>query len=111
MRLIIIIAVFILSGCSPQVTPFQYQRTGEVNAVNHENSIITISSQSRAETLIKAITFAERNAFENLLFKGVPNTNQESPLIENEFKALDANNAFFDRLLVQHDYKLSLIHI
>lgn len=98
----IIILGFLLS-CSKTIIP--YQRSGEVNAVAHENSIITVSSQGRAETPSKAVYHAERNAFENLLFKGVPNTNQESPMIPNEIKALDANPALFERLLVNQDYR------
>lgn len=98
-----ILALSFLFSCSKTIIP--YQRSGEVNAVNHENSIITVSSQGRAENASKAVYHAERNAFENLLFKGVPNTNQESPLIPDEIQALDANPALFERLLVNQDYR------
>lgn len=99
--LIITLGLSLLS-CSKQVMSFQ--RTGEVNAISHENSIIKISSVSRAESKAKAIQFAERNAFENLLFKGIPNTNQESPMIPNEFEALKSHKTILERLLKRDGY-------
>ncbi len=83
----------------------QFQRSGSVNAVEHENSIIVLSSLAQAENSDKAIYFAERNAFENLLFKGIPNTNQESPMVPNENNAMNGNATFFKNLLNNQDYK------
>lgn len=81
-----IFSIFLLmSSCSKTLIP--YQRTGEVNAVSHENSIIILSSQGRAESKNRAVYYAERNAFENLFFKGIPNTNQESPMVSDETSA------------------------
>ncbi len=75
-------SVLMMMSCSKALIP--YQRTGEVNAVSHENSVIVLSSQGRAESKGKAVYYAERNAFENLFFKGIPNSNQESPMITDE---------------------------
>ena len=104
MNKIISLAVFglILVSCSPKVIP--YQRTGEVNAVSHENSIVTVSSVGRAGSKNTAIHYAERNAFENILFKGVPNTNQESPLIPDENTALRNNEKLISSLLTKEGY-------
>ena len=87
------------------MTIIPYERTGEVNAVSHENSIIVLSSQARAESVSKAVYHAERNAFENLIFKGIPNTNQESPMVPSEVKALKDNPTLFNNLLVEQGYR------
>jgi len=92
-----------LTSCSKTIVP--YERTGEVNAVSHENSIIVLSSQARAESDSKAVYHAERNAFENLIFKGIPNTNQESPMVPNEIKALRDHPTLFENLLVDQGYR------
>jgi hypothetical protein len=93
----------ILLGCSKTIIP--YERTGKVNAISHENAIVVLNSQGKAEQPDKAVYHAERNAFENLLFKGIPNTNQESPMIPNEYQALEANGTVLERLLVNQGYK------
>ncbi len=100
--LIVMFTLLIAIGCSKTIIP--YQRTGEVNAVSHENSIVVLSSQARGESLGKAAYHAERNAFENLIFKGIPNTNQESPMIPNETKAINANPSLFKQLLENQGY-------
>ena len=43
--------------------------------------------------------------YENLLFKGIPNTNQESPMVPNEYLALEDNGVILERLLVNQGYK------
>ena len=90
-----IILLLLLNIIACSTVNIQFQRSGAVNAVEHENSIIVLSSLAQAENINKAIYFAERNAFENLLFKGIPNTNQESPMVPNETKAMDGNATFF----------------
>lgn len=100
----LLIATCLLTACSKSVT-MAYERTGEVNAVSHENSIVVLSSQARAENLGKAVYFSERNAFENLIFKGIPNTNQESPMIANESRAISGDPAFFDEFFANQGYR------
>ena len=102
-RLLILLLIITTSiGCSKKIIPFE--RTGEVNAVSHENSIVVVNSQGRGESKGKAVYHAERNAFENLLFKGVPNTNQESPMISNESTAMDKHQRMLNKLLIDQGY-------
>ena len=101
--LIILSLAAMFASCSKTIIP--YERSGEVNAVSHENSIIVLSSQARAESASKAVYHAERNAFENLIFKGIPNTNQESPMVPSEVKALRDNPSLFNSLLVEQGYR------
>ncbi|KGE85258.1 MAG: hypothetical protein ACE362_06730 [Phaeodactylibacter xiamenensis] len=98
-----LVLVLLLWSCSKTIIP--YERTGKVNAISHENAIVVLSSQGQAEHLDKSVYHAERNAFENLLFKGIPNTNQESPMVPNEYLALEDNGVILERLLVNQGYK------
>lgn len=100
--LFLVITIATLISCSKTIIP--YDRTGEVNAVSHENSIVVVRSQGRAENPGKAVYHAERNAFENLLFKGIPNTNQESPMIPNETAAMSKHKATLSELLANQGY-------
>jgi hypothetical protein len=93
-----------LMSCSRSLS-IPFERTGEVNAVSHENSIVVLRSQGHAENRAKALYHAERNAMENLIFKGIPNTNQESPLVDNETKALGSHKSFFKNFFVDQGYK------
>ena len=102
LSILIIVAIF--AACTPQLNML-YQRSGMVKCESHDKMTITLVSEAQAETLGKAIGFAERNAIENLLFKGIPNSNQEKPMIENESKAMNENGAFLDNFLVNNGYK------
>ena len=62
-----------------------------------------VVSTSRADKLHFATAYAEINAIENILFKGIPNSGQESPMIENEMKTVKANKDFFRELLDKGD--------
>ena len=89
-----------LIACTP-TQQILYQRTGMVSCESHDRMTITLLSEGQAETLDKAVNFAERNAVENLLFKGIPKSNQEKPLIANEAK-LKENNPDFLKLFIDN---------
>ncbi|TAE40929.1 MAG: hypothetical protein EAZ50_02145 [Runella slithyformis] len=65
-----------------------YQRNGLVNFVGYEKNVLTVVSEHAGETLEKAVNFAEINALETILFKGVPNSPAESPIISDEVEAM-----------------------
>jgi hypothetical protein len=50
------------------------------------------------------VGYSERQAFENLLFKGVPNSNQEVALLGNETRAWSENAATMQELLIDRGY-------
>lgn len=89
-----------LIACTP-TRQMIYQRTGLVTCESHDRMTITLLSEGQAETLDKAVGFAERNAIENLLFKGIPKSNQEKPLIAHEAKTMD-NNPDFLKLFIEN---------
>ena len=105
MRIVLSIACLMMAFSCSKTLSIPFERTGEVNAVSHENSIVTVRSQSHAEEKGKAIYYAERNAFENLVFKGIPNTNQESPMVPNESEALRSHGTILQGLLKKQGFK------
>jgi len=96
--------VTLLVGCTT-TKPIPYVRTGLVKSVDQDRQTITLTSEARAENAGKASYFAEINAFENLLFKGIPNSNQEKPLVSNESKSVSKHQAFYQDLLDKRGYE------
>ncbi len=108
MRILLLISscLFIMTtwSCSPKYA-ISFERTGKVNCTAYEDKVIHLSSESTASNVDQGIRFAERNAFENILFKGVPASNQEQPMIENELNALRKHPSYFEELLKQERYQ------
>ena len=89
--LIIVINTFLFLlffACStPKNVPFE--RTGAVTFMGVEESgTIILESEGVGVNLDQAIAHAERNAIENLLFKGIPGSTQRQPLVPKEYEAL-----------------------
>lgn len=100
----IIIVFLFVSACAPKIN-MSYQRTGMVTCQKHDKMTITVLSEGQAENVGKAVGFAERNAIENILFKGIPKSNQEKPLIPNEYSAKDSHGDFLFDLVENGGYK------
>ena len=94
---------FMLACSAPSA--FVYQRSGKVVCQKYEQDVIHLRAEASAETTAKAISFAERNAIENLLFKGIPASNQEKPLVANETEAMRQNPEYFNNLINKEDYQ------
>ncbi len=93
-KIVLSLMLMNILACTP-TQQLVYQRTGMVTCSTHDRMSITLVAEGQAETLNKAVSFAERNAIENLLFKGIPKSNQEKPLISDESKAKVENPGFF----------------
>lgn len=75
----LIFSLLLWSACNTQKAA--YQKSGRVVAVQHDNRILTLQSQGYGSDMDQAYYFAEKSAFENLFYKGIPDSNQETPLI------------------------------
>lgn len=104
----LIIVVFGLVSCSPKLT-VPFSRTGEVEMIESEPSTITVVSRSYAETKAKAIAYAERNALENILYRGIPGSSQESPMIADEQAAQRSHGQILQRLILDGLYSQFVI--
>lgn len=64
-----------------------------------EQGTITVKSYGFGKDEKKAIKDAHKNAFNVLLFKGLPGTELNVPLVQNEYEAKNNHKAYFDNLL------------
>ena len=94
--LTIIIACVSLVACTKKTANFTYQRTGEVVCTGHDNREMDLHVKATGSSLQDAAFFADISAFENMLYKGIPNSNQETPLIEAGSNSDRMKNYFAD---------------
>lgn len=100
-----LIAFLHLSSCSKKV--INYERNGNIEFVSSEKNTITVETKSFAENYNKAISFSEINALENILYRGIPGSNQENPMInERDVK----NNKALNDLIFNDGYRKFLIN-
>lgn len=104
----------ILESCSQKVSTqqqntYNYARSGKVKYMTANKGLLSVSSESTAENMSKAVDFAEINALENILFKGVQGSTQESPLIPDEVTAFKENPMILKGLIFDHGYKIFLV--
>ncbi len=98
----ICILIWGLHSCSPKLLPY----SGEVNFLYKEaQGTIAVKSTGYGKTQNDAVTDAQKNAFKVILFKGIPGTELNVPLIENENEAKSNHDSYFKKLLDQGFYK------
>lgn len=89
-------------SCSPQVKPY----SAEVNYINKEAAgTITVKSTGYGKNKEKAMIDAQKNAFRVILFKGLPGTQLNVPMVDNENEARSKNTAYFEKFFDQEFYK------
>lgn len=76
-----------------------------------EEGTIFLTVSAIGTTKEKAMENCVQNAFETLLFRGVPESIQSRPMIENESQAKSANPAFFDCFKNETCYKKFVTYI
>lgn len=99
-----IMGTFLLMAISMPGAMAQFFRTGEVTCVHNDARLVTVASTYTAKSLKDAQMFAERNALENLLFKGIAGC-YDQPLITNEAASMQAHAAFYDWLIMKREYE------
>ena len=95
--------LFLSTSCS---TPkeYTYFRTGEVQCVGNDSRLVTVSSQHHGSSGEQAQMFAERNALENLLFKGIAGC-YEVPIVPDEQVSMRTHSAFYEWLITGREYE------
>src|SRR6218665_1462958 len=110
-RLLFVITIALLVGCAKSATQTTstrsttYERNGMVNFSGYSKNVLTVASEHSAENLSKAIYFAEVNALENILFRGIPNSPSESPIIADEVSAMKNNKMILDTFIFETGIK------
>jgi hypothetical protein len=106
-KLKIILGVFVVLGlqsCSPKIQPYS-SYSGEVNFLfKEEQGTIVVESTGYGKNQSEALVDAQITAIKVLLFKGLPGTELNVPLIENENAAKSKHNEYFQNLFQQGNY-------
>lgn len=109
MRVIVFFSLIIVFlACSPKLN-IPYERNAAVEFVQGDKNTITLNAHGYGADAGIASWYAERNALENILFRGIPGSNQENPMIENESHALRDNKQALDYLILNGGYQKFLI--
>ncbi|MFT5386566.1 MAG: hypothetical protein ACI8VT_004485 [Saprospiraceae bacterium] len=89
------------TGCSKQAI-----QTAGVHYVGNQNKSITLTSTGFGKNKKDAIFNAEKNAFDVLLFKGVPGSPYEKPIVTTPESTTKSKNAnFFKGFYDEYGYK------
>jgi len=96
----------LLLYCISCSTPkeYTYFRTGEVLCVGNDSRQVTVSSLHHGGSGDQAQMFAERNALENLLFKGIAGC-YEVPIVSDEQASMRDHSAFYNWLINGREYE------
>jgi hypothetical protein len=99
--LFIFLTVF-LTACSSKVKPY----SGEVNFLYKEaQGTIGVKAVGYGNNQETAVEDAQKNAFKILLFKGIPGTELNIPLIQNESEATSKFSSYFKKFFDDGFYK------
>lgn len=104
----VIFTIFVLcccGACSYQIHPV---RSTAVTA--EQDGTVTIRSTGYGKSKGEAISSAEQNAIEQLLFRGMPESQQASPLVSiDEASVKSHNKRYFDELLTEGRHKTFIL--
>ena len=90
-----ILAMGIVAGaCTKKANQMPYQRTGEVVCTGHDDRTIHLHVKALGSDVQDAAYYSDVSAFENLLYKGIPDSSQELPLIESDRATQDLKEYF-----------------
>lgn len=104
--LFLTIAILGFQRCNPGLQSY----SGEVNFLYKESQgTIAVKSLGYGRNQTEAVTDAQINAFKVLLFRGLPGTELNTPLIENEKEARSRNGDYFDSFFDKDHYKTFLM--
>jgi|688.fasta_scaffold780609_2 hypothetical protein len=95
-----------IQNCSPKIQSY----SAEVNFLYKEaQGTIGVKAIGYGENQESAVEDAQKSAFKILLFKGIPGTELNIPLIQNENEATSKNSNYFKKLFDEGYYKTFLM--
>ena len=95
----LILLSLIIVSCS-STKNVEYDRSGKVEFVEqNEAQTITLKTSAFGADMAQASFYAERNAIENLLYKGIPGSNQRQAMIPDEMDARSKHGKRLDDLV------------
>ena len=104
----VILSIFILcccGACSHQIHPVR-----STGVIAEQNGTVTIRSTGYGKSKGEAISSAEQNAIEQLLFRGMPGSQQAMPLVSiGESSAKSRYKRYFEELLTEGRHKTFIL--
>lgn len=98
---------FFFQSCSPKLIPF----SAEVNFIRKDaQGTIILNSLGYGSDLKSAKTDAEKNAFKVVLFRGIPGTELNLPLVTNETESKSRNKDYYKGLFEEEKYKSFMMY-
>jgi hypothetical protein len=99
--LVLLILISFTYSCSQKTLP-----TSEVNYVSGNAGTITMRTIGNGSNESEAISEAEKNAINVLLFRGLPESEQKSALVgTNESEEIEKHKTYFEKFYTQKRYK------
>lgn len=99
-RIIVLFLSVSVFGCKPTYY------THQVNYLEETNQTISLRCVGYGNNRFTAINDAEQAAFKELLFRGIPLSQQKNAIVStNELESLRKNNSYFNELLSKGRYK------
>lgn len=103
--ILFLLASMCCCACSRQTYSVQ-----SVGVVAEQDGTITIRSTGYGKNNGEAIRSAERNAIEQLLFRGIPGSQQAVPLVSIEESAAKSKyNLYFEELITEGRYRTFIL--
>jgi len=99
--LLFVVLMITTVSCSKKTLP-----TSEVNFLSGNDGTITMRAMGSGQKQEDAINDAEKNAFNVILFRGLPQSEQKIALIgTNESEEIEKNKQYFEKFYTQMRYK------
>ena len=105
-RLIIIAFIIDILGCSPRTIPYSAQVEF---LYKHEHGTIGLNSTGYGKNRVHAIEDAQKNALNILIFKGVPGSEMNLPLVQNESETRSKYSEYFKTFFDRQYYKMYVV--
>ena len=104
--IIVSMCLFIIGACSHKIIP----SSAKVNYLSSSDGTLTMNSIGVGKNKETAILDAEKNAFDVLFFRGLPNSEQKVALIGyNEIEIKNNNKPYFEKFYNEGRYKTFLM--
>ena len=108
MKFTILSCLFLLLGLS--ACHLHHTQTGEVQHLgSSEKGTIRVRAAGYGVTKFLALENAERNAFEAVLFRGVPGSEYTKPMVSNETESRNMHSDFYRTFFEERGYKTYLL--
>ena len=103
--ILVIISCIAFIGCTPKTVPqhqdIAYQRNGQVRYIQSEGSALYFESINIGSTSSEAVYHSVVSTIENILFKGIPKSPSEVPMISDENKAMEAHGLALKKIIYE----------